>query len=157
MVVLLFGGLGLVREPRDPVPADFSRYIADIEKEFQGVGPEKVLMDTGTWIYLREKVLMKDRSAPISVHLGMNRRELDHDVLVETIRRIESRGYEKILAREVETPNSWYDFDDRGSGVRDALLRNYREVRRIPGVRGIQHWWPRHLVAEVSVLVPRAR
>jgi hypothetical protein len=32
------------------VPADFFRYVKDIEKEFVGFAPEKVLMDTGNWI-----------------------------------------------------------------------------------------------------------
>jgi hypothetical protein len=153
-VILVFGALGLAREPLDPVPDDFDRYVADIEREFEGLDPAKVLMDTGTWIYLRENVLMKDRSAPLSVHTGANQNEISHEMLTETIERIEAQTYDKILARQLDTGDTWYDFQDRGSGVKTAILETYHVVRRIPGVRGIGQWWPNHLVAEVLVLAP---
>jgi hypothetical protein len=155
MLVLLFGALGLVREPRNPIPPDFFRYVADIEEEFQGADPEKVLLDTGTWIYLRENILMKDRSAPVSLHVGMNQPEINQGMLEATIKRIEQKTYHKILARQLDTGQSWYDFQDRGSGVKRAILENYNEVGRIPGVQGIEQWWPNHLVADILVFVPK--
>ena len=154
LVVLLFGALGLVREPRSQVPADFDRYVADIEAEFRGVAPEKVLLDNGTWVYLKDNVLMKDRSSPVSLHAGKNQPEINHAALADTIKRIEQRSYDKILVRQIFTDQSAYDYQDRGSGVKAAILANYVEVRRIPGVQGIREWWPVHMIAEVSVMVP---
>jgi hypothetical protein len=155
-IILLFGALGLVREPVNPVPADFSRYVAAIEAEFHGADPAKVLLDNGTWIYFRHNILMKDRSAPVSLHVGKNQPQINHAMLAATIRRIEDQTYDKILAHQLDTDQSAYDFQDRGSGVKAAMLTHYQIVRRIPGVRGIQHWWPKHMVADIVVLVPRA-
>jgi hypothetical protein len=155
VVVLLFGGtLNLTRLPINPIPQDFYRYVNDIESEFQGMDPHKVLMDTGSWIYLRDNVLMKDRSVPVSVHVGINQPQISHEYLQATIDRIDQRTYTKILARELDTANSWYDFQDRGSGVKGAILANYHVVRRIPKVKGIYTWWPNHLIAEILVLEP---
>lgn len=42
------------------------------------------------------------------------------------------------------------DFLNRGSGMREAIHRHYREVRRIPGVR-VNVWWPRHMLDEIQV------
>jgi hypothetical protein len=154
LVILLFGALGFVREPRNPVPPDFYRYVADIEEEFRGTVPEKVLLDNGTWVYLKEKVLMKDRSAPVSLHVGKNQPEINRAALAETIKRIERRSYDKILVRQILTDQSAYDYQDRGSGVKTAILANYVEARRIPGVQGIHEWWPMSMIAEISVMVP---
>ncbi len=154
MVILLFGALGFVREPRNPVPPDFYRYVADIEGEFRGNDPEKVLLDNGTWVYLQENVLMKDRSAPVSLHVGKNQPQINHAALSETIKRIERRSYDKILVRQILTDQSAYDYQDRGSGVKTAILANYVEVRRIPGVQGVREWWPMSMIAEISVMVP---
>jgi hypothetical protein len=153
-MVLVVGGLGLIRDPRNPVPGDFGRYVRDIEREFEGLDPRRVLLDTGSWIYLRHGVVMKDRSAAVSVHVGMNQPDIDRERLHATIARMEARAYDKILARQIDTDLSWYDFQDRGSGVKEAMLRNYRIVRRIPAVRGVSTWWPVHLVSEVVVLEP---
>jgi hypothetical protein len=154
VVVLLLAGIGNIWIPVNPVPDDFYRYVADIEDEFSGMEPEKVLMDTGTWIYLREGVLMDDRSAPVSLHQGMNQEEINHAALASTIQRIEQKSYDKILARQLDTGHSWYDFQDRGSGVKSAILENYHVVRRIPGVTSIEQWWPTHLISEILVFVP---
>lgn len=155
-VVLLFGALGLVRIPRNPVPPDLFRYVDDIEKEFIGFAPQKVLMDTGNWIYLREKILMKDRSETVGIWVGKNQ-EIDHAFLAETIKRIQEKTYDKILARQLDTDLSWYDFQDRGSGVKAAILASYYPIRRVPAVQGIETWWPEHLLADILVLVPNGR
>ena len=153
LVVLLLGGMGLVHEPGRSVPADLDRYIAEIEREFSDLPSDQVLIDVGSWVYLREGVLMKDRSGPVSLHVGSNQPEINRAALAETIERIESRQYRRILARELDTPRTAYDFRDRGSGVKAAMLENYRIVRRIPGVN-VQHWWPRQMIADVVVLEP---
>jgi hypothetical protein len=154
-IFLVIGALGLIREPRSLVPPDLDRYIADIEREFDGLPADKVLMDTGTWIYLRDNVMMKDRSPSVSMLSAVNLPEIDRASLAETIQRIGSRQYAKILARQLDTGESWYDYHDRGSGVKDAILANYQIVRRIPAVQGVDVWWPLHLISEVLVLVPR--
>jgi hypothetical protein len=154
LVVLLLSGIGLMREPGPSVPDDLDRYIAEVEREFSDLPAEQVLMDVGSWIYLREGVLMKDRSAPVSLHVGANQPEINRAALAQTIERIESKQYRRILARELDSPRTAYDYQDRGSGVKDAILDNYRIVRRIPGVE-VSRWWPRHMIAEIVVLEPR--
>ena len=153
-VVLLFGTLGHVRPPLNPVPKDLERYVADIEREFQGIPADSVLMDTGNWPYLRENVLMKDRSETIGIWLGANEAQLDRSKLAGTIERIEQQIYQKVLARQIDTEHTWYDFQNIGSGVRDAILNNYTEVRRIPAVEVQGGRWLPHLVSEIVVLVP---
>lgn len=153
-VTMLLAGLGFLREPGNPVPRDLDRYVAEIEREFSDLPADQVLMDVGSWIYLREGVLMKDRSGPVSLHVGANQPEINREALAETIARIEGKQYRRILARELDTPRTAYDFQNRGSGVKDAILENYRVVRRIPGV-DVNRWWPRHMIAEVLVLEPR--
>lgn len=153
-VVLSLGALGHIREPRNPVPQDLRRYVQDIEHEFEGFEPSRVLLDNGSWIYLREGVLMKDRSSPVALHAGANQRSINHEMLTATIGRIENQDYDKILATGLHTKESAYDFQDRGSGVKDAILANYVEVNRIPAVEGVKQWWPQLLLNEIPVYVP---
>lgn len=152
--VAAVGALQLYRAPKNVLSGDFPRYVAAIEREFEGLPAEQVLLDAGSWIYLREGVLMRDRSAPVSLHVGSNQTEITRTALADTIERIRARSYARILARELDTPRTRYDFGDRGSGVKAAILENYRIVRRIPGVRNVLEWWPPHLVSEVVVLEP---
>jgi hypothetical protein len=154
-VVLSFGGLGMIREPRNPVPEDFGRYVGQIQDETRGANLERVLIDTGTWPYFQQSIVMRDRSAPVSLHVGINQTAINHTALADTIARIDAQYYDKILARQIDTPETWYDFQNRGSGVKAAILRQYRIVRRIAGVKGVEYWWPMHLVSEVAVLEPR--
>jgi len=149
----VFGGLGVVREPRDQVPADTERYITAIEQEFAGMDTSRVLLDNGSWVYLRAGVLMRDRSAPVSLHVGINQPRINREALAETIARINAHAYDRILARELDTPRSAYDFQDRGSGVKAAILANYHVVRRIPGV-DVDPWWPARMLGEILVLEP---
>ena len=153
-VVLALGALNLVRLPRNPVSPDLFRYVGDIEKEFIGFAPDKVLMDTGNWIYLKEKVLMRDRSETVGIWVGKNQ-PINHDFLGETIKRIEAKIYDKILARQLDTDQSWYDFQDRGSGVKAAILANYQPIRRVPAAQGVDTWRLPHLLSEILVLVPK--
>jgi hypothetical protein len=136
------------------VPADFDRYITQIEAEYNGLQTDQVLMDFGSWIYLRDNVVMKDRSASVSLHVGINQPVINYPMLADTIGRIENKTYKKILARQIDTGETAYDFQDRGSGVKAAILSNYHEVRRISAVEGIRTWWPIHLISEIVVLEP---
>ena len=81
---------------------------------------------------------------------------INRAALAETIRRIGERRYQRILAHALDTERSPYDFHNRGSGVKAAILEHYRIVRRIPEVSGIADWWPKNLLSEVVVLEPRA-
>lgn len=154
-LVCVPGALGLVRVPADPVPDDFDRYVSDIEAWFDGLPASDVLLDNGSWIYLREGVVMKDRSSVVGIHAGPNQDEIAREYLTATISRIRSHRYARILTRELYSDLSPYDFQSRGSGVREAILESYREVGRIPAVEGIEVWWPRNLLSEIIVLEPR--
>lgn len=154
--IVLFAilGVGVVRVPRSDVPRDLERYVAAIEEEFQDMDTSRVLLDNGSWIYLRRGILMKDRALPVSLHVGINQPRINRDALRETIARIQARSYGRILARSIDTDRSPYDFGNRGSGVKTAILANYRIVRRIPGVTA-DPWWPSSLLNEIVVLEPR--
>jgi hypothetical protein len=156
-VVLGFSGMGLVRDLRNPIPQDFARYVAAIDEEFKEAPAERILMDFGSWPYLKDNVLMRDRGPSVALHVGANQPTINHAALRETISRIEHRVYDKILVRELDTDRSAYDFGNRGSGVKAAILKRYHVVRRIPAVRGIEQWWPKEMIAEVLVLVPNPK
>jgi hypothetical protein len=153
-VFLVFGALRVIREPISGVPAQTARFISEIEQEFEGMDPRSVLLDNGSWVYLRDGVIMKDRSAPVSLHVGINQPEINRQALEETISRIDARVYRRLLVRMLDTPRTDYDFQDRGSGVKDAMLENYQVVRRIQGV-DVGAWWPKGMLGEILVLEPR--
>ena len=150
IAVLLGSGLSLVRLPERALPADAQRYAAAIEGEFAGLPPQSVLLDAGTWVYLGPGVVMRDRSAAVG-ELGISEVG-DFSGILE---RLRGRYYARVLARSINSDQFPYDHGiwRRSSGIRRALLDNYRVVRVIPGVEG--RWTlPRHL-EPVSVLEPR--
>lgn len=155
--VFVVGGLGLFREPRNPVPPDLARYLAAIEAEFASQPPDRVLLDHGSWPYLPAGVVMKDRADPVALHAGSNQPAINRTMLAQTIARIRARSYSRILARSIEGDETSYDFQRRGTGVREAILEEYQIVRRIPAVRGVRRWWPPVLLSEIAVLEPRPR
>lgn len=155
VAVLAFGGVGAIALQFRPFPKDAYRYIGEIEQEFQQQDPSQVLLDAGSWIYLRHGIVMKDRAPCIGEkgpqHLG------DFQGIID---RISRKTYSKILVRNLHSGNFWYDFAEweRSSGIRNALERNYREVKTIPAVRLARssHFVLNdYLVAPVSVMVPR--
>jgi hypothetical protein len=149
---LLSGGLGVVRIPVSPLPADAYRYVSEIEREFEGRPADSVLLDSGSWIYLKAGVVMKDRAASIG----------DRGVggvgdFSQLIRRLEEKRYAKILVRHLDSPDFWYDHRawEQPSEIRKALLTHYREVRRIGAVSGGEHQnTGTYLFGEISVLEP---
>lgn len=153
-LLLVFPGIGLLRQPRDPVPADVARYIADIEAEFVGMDPSRVLADAGSWVYYRHGVVMRDRAFPLALHLGINQRRIDSTMLAGTLERFSRQQYDRILARDVDGPYASYDYGRPDGVVRATLLRHYHVVRRIRGVE-VTQWWPRSLLGDVFVLEPR--
>lgn len=149
---LLFAGIGAVQPPLKPVSSDLARYLEEIEGEFSGVPADRVLLDQGTWIYARRGIVMRDRAGAIFEQgfSGMN-------YYGTMLQRIEEKYYAKIIVRNFDNKYFWYDWFDwpKPSGIRAALLENYREVRRIKGVAGSV--WPQPaLISELTVLEPNA-
>jgi hypothetical protein len=132
---------------------DVSRYVADIENEFKGLPPDKVLLDIGNWVYLRQSVLQKDRAISIADQPPSGHYE-NMDVFVSHIRQ---HAYAKIMMHDLHSPFFIYDWYrwPRSSGVRQALLENYQEVRTIAPVEGKELLPQTAFTGPVSVLVPR--
>jgi hypothetical protein len=156
-VIAIFPGMGLFPEPRRNVPADFHRYVADIEREFAGQNPERVLLDMGSWPYLSAGIVMKDRADPVALHAGENQPEIGHAYLASTIERFRSGYYDKLLIHGHGTRASAYDFRERGTGIPAAIDGSYRVVRTIPAVDGVEVWWPRSRIGDIVVLERRDR
>lgn len=118
---------------RRPSP-DAYRYIADIEREFAGLSPDSVLLDVGNWVYLPHAVLMKDRA----ISTGDQPVAGIYDNLEVMRQRICAGTYAKVLVHDFHASWFLYDWADwpRPSGIRQALLDHYDEVRTIPGVEG---------------------
>lgn len=152
-VCLLFSGLNVVRVPVQPFSAaDADRYFSEIEKEFQGQPLERTLLDVGTWVYLRDGVVMKDR-APTIGERGYSQTG-DFSGVLE---RLKQKHYTKILVRNLHSKDFWYDHGmwTRSSGIKQALLENYQEVGKIKAVAGLNPNEMPYGFNEVSILVPR--
>ena len=110
---------------------------------------ERVLLDAGTWVYLTDKVIMKDRAGTVG-ELGSSGQG-DFSGLLS---RIRGRYYARIVVRSLHRPDFGYDYYlwRKSSGIRAALLEHYREVRRIPAVEGQEDGTP--FLREISVLEP---
>lgn len=150
LVLLAFQGLAMVQIPVPGLPADANRYASAIEAEFQGLPADRVLLDDGSWIYFRQGIVMRDRSAAVG-EAGFTG-TLDYSGILS---RIRSHYYAKILVRDLHSPQFLYDYWmwKHSSGIRQALLDNYREIRVIPEVKagGYRPPWFR----PISVLVPK--
>jgi hypothetical protein len=151
IAVLLAAGLGVVRIPTPAFPADATRYVREIEREFDGLPASAVLLDAGSWMYMKDGVVMKDRATNIG-----ERGYSQTGDFSGAIARIAERRYAKILARNYHSDDFWYDHAmwSRPSGIRRALAENYREVGTIAAVRG-ETGRGRYLFNEVTVLVPK--
>ena len=118
VVALLFNGMGLVRIPLRPIPDDAYRYVHEIERAFEGHSTERVLLDAGTWVYRRDKVIMRDRCPSIGERgfTGTG----DFSALLS---RVAARHYSKILVRGFHAPDFIYDYYlwPKSSGIRQAL------------------------------------
>lgn len=138
--------------PRHP-SRDVQRYIADIEREFEGLAPDRVLLDVGNWVYLRDDFLAKHRA----VSLGDQPVRGIYENFEPLLARIRNQEYEKILLHDLRSRMFLYDWAGwpRSSGVRRALDDHYQEVRTIAAAAGgtPRIWFS----GPVSVLVPRQR
>ncbi len=159
VVLLTFSGMGLVRIPLRPVSGDAYRYVHDIESQFQGLPADRVLLDSGTWVYRNSRVVMKDRATSISTQASGN---VDVD-FSGFLARLAEKRYAKILIRDFHQPNCWYDNAvwPRARGLRQAILDNYRETGSIPAaippadVR--EHAEDPHMFSEITILEPIGR
>lgn len=152
-VVLGFSGLGFVRVPMPSIPDEARRYAAEIESHFEGQPPGSVLLDVGSWVYLKHSVVMKDR-APTVATRGYTQVGDFRGIL----ERLSRRQYRKILVRGLHSPEFWYDYYlwPKSSGIRKALLQHYREIGRIqPGWNVAPDSPAPYLFGEISVLVPK--
>ena len=150
-VLLFYSGLGLIRIPVPVLPpADLRRYVTAIEGEFTGMDASQVLLDHGSWVYLRAGVVPRDRSALVG-DLGYSGQG-DFSGMLE---RIRTRAYRRILMHDYDTPEFGYDYFlwREPSGIQAALKEHYREVRRIPAVQGEEDGTP--YLREITVLEPR--
>jgi hypothetical protein len=156
IVALMFGGMGVVRIPLLPISNDAYRYIHDIEKEFQEQPTGLVLLDVGTWVYVRDRVIMGDRAACIG--------ELGYAAsgdFAGFLSRLSAKHYSKILVRNLHDPHFWYDNSlwPRPRGLRDALLDNYREtghIRAADGPKDVKNWTADpYLFGEITILEPK--
>ncbi len=133
---------------------DVERYVSNIENEFAGLRTERVLIGVGSWIYLRDCVLQKDRAVALADQPFGGIYE-NFDVAVN---RLRERAYDKILVQDFHSPHFLYDWADwpRPSGFRDALSENYIEIRLIEPPKGGAILEQQILNAgPVSVFVPR--
>jgi hypothetical protein len=154
LILVSFAGLALIRIPLPSLSEDAYRYIAEIEAEFQGQDAHEILLDVGTWVYLKDGVVMKDRAPGIGER-GYSTTG-DFSGILDRIGR---QQYAKILVRNLHSPDFWYDHElwRASSGIRQALLDNYREARTIPAVEPAPpNQNVPYTLREISVLVPRS-
>ena len=155
VIGLLFNGLGMVRIPIRALPSDAYRYINDIEKEFNGQSAKDVLLDIGSWVYIKGGVIMKDRAPSIG-----ERGYSETGDFSGILQRLQEKHYSKILIRHLNEPDFFYDYYlwPKSSGIRKALLDNYREIRKIKGVqsnKNDQHLY--YFFDDISILVPKPK
>jgi hypothetical protein len=157
VVILLFSGLGLIRIPVAPISPDAYRYVRDIEKEFQGQPADKILLDAGAWVYLPQKVVMKDRVPSIGER-GFSQTG-DFSGILDRI----ARGhYRKILVHGYHSPEFAYDANywPKSTGIRRALQEKYHETGTILAaarpVSERDHAEDYYFFSEISILEPNA-
>jgi len=155
-VALVFSGWGVIRIPLRPISEDAYRYVRDIEKEFQGQPASQILLDAGTWVYLKQRVIMGDRSPSIGErgYSGAG----DFSAILS---RIAAKRYSKILVRDYHEPDFAYEHYlwAKPSGIRQAMLDNYREVGRIRAAEGpsaLKDWAEDpYFFSEIAILEPK--
>jgi len=120
--------LSVMRLPIPVFSDDTRRYVAEIEREFAGHDPSTILLDSGSWVYLNSKAVVKDRVAPIGDQAYSALTDLS-----DTRKRFETGYYEKLLFHGFNRSQWWYDGTGlpKSTGLRKAVLKGYREVRRI--------------------------
>ncbi len=152
-LVLILAGLQVIRIPLSPIPADAYRYLDEIEAQFAGESSKNVLMDAGSWVYARENVIMPDRAPSIG-----ERGYTETGDFSGILQRLNEKRYSKILVRNFDSPDFWYDHYlwRQSSGIRRALLDNYRVVGKIRAVQtGGYEPDLGYLFQEITILEPK--
>jgi hypothetical protein len=167
VVCLLYAGLGLVWMPVNPLPRDAYRYVAEIEKEFASLPSDKILIDVGAWMHARQGLVVRDQAPGIGTR-GSSWALGDFSGILG---RLKSHHYEKILVRNLDAAEFWYDSRNgwwpQSTGIRQALLENYQKVGRIKAVTGEMRFllysyepvaWKatRYGFQEITILVPKS-
>ena len=113
---------------------DLSRYVGEIEAEFQGEDANEILLGVGNWVYLSSGVVQRDRAVSIADQPFGNIYE-NVDIAIE---RIRAGKYKKILLQNYDSGRFFYEWEiwPRPAGFRAAIEENYREVRRIKPPEG---------------------
>jgi hypothetical protein len=151
--------LSVMRLPIPVFSEDIRRYVAEIENEFAGHDPSEVMLDSGSWVYFNGKAVVQDRVAPIGDQAFSAMTDL-----AATRERFASGHYKKLLFHGFDSPQWWYDGVGlpRSTGLREAVLKGYREVRRIRKVERpavspliIQRVESAYLLGEVTVFERR--
>lgn len=155
IAVLMCSGLGVIRIPLPTFTPDAIRYAREVEAQFKGADPNDVLLDAGSWVYVKGGVVMKDRAPSI----GERGYSMTGDFSA-FIDRLKQRKYAKILVRNFHSPDFWYDHASwqEPSGIRKALEANYHEVGMIAAVMdrdGEVHG--NYLFSPISILVRNER
>ena len=75
------------------------------------------------------------------------------------LRRLKEKDYSKILVRNLDSPEFWYDnwLWPKSGGIKQAMLDNYHVAGKIPAMR--TNGWepdPGYLFAKMAILVPNA-
>ena len=153
-VALLFSGLGFFRIPAPPISADARRYVHQIEAEMTPAS--STLLDAGSWVYLANNVLMKDR-APSIGERGYSQTGDFSGIL----QRITEKRYSKILVRNFHGADFWYDYYlwPKPSGIRQTMLDHYQEsgiIRAVaPPVSLRDRAEDPYLFSDITVLTPK--
>jgi hypothetical protein len=155
-VALMFNGMGVIRIPLRPVSDDAYRYARDIEKQFDGLPADKILLDVGSWVYIRNRVIMGDRASAIGEEGYANTGDFS-----TFTNHLKTRRYAKILVRHLHQPDFWYENTQwpRPRGLREAILDNYYEtglIRAAAAPKDVKHWAEDpYLFDEISILEPK--
>jgi hypothetical protein len=144
-VLCVFAGMGFTHSVRLPLDPDLKRYVSEIEREFHGLPADRVLLDMGEWIYLRENVLAKDRMAILNTH------RTPHYGLID---RIRSHAYDRILVHVLSDGEYSYELGLERN-IQKEMLTYYRPVRRIAGIKNMDRWrFYDMAMSEIVVLEP---
>lgn len=149
----LFSGLGFVRIPIKPLSDDSYRYINEIEKEFEGETSDKILLDIGSWIYLKKNIIMKDRGIAFG-----DRGYSEVGDFSGMIHRLNQKTYSKILVRNLHASDFIYDYWmwGKSSDIRKTILKNYYvEHNILPVNKNAYEEHPYYFFDEINVLLPK--
>jgi hypothetical protein len=155
-VTLIFSGLGVIRIPLVPIPSDAYRYVHDIEKQFEGLPPKRVLLDLGDWVYWKDRAVVGDRATSVG-----DRGYTGAGDFSGLMTRIATKHYSKILVRGYHNFDFVYDYFlfPKSTGIRKALQDNYREAGSIRAVEGnpfVKTWaQDPYYFGEITILEPR--